>query len=322
MSQRVVRRSALGFALCSVFLLARDAKGLADEVPPVPGRATTEAPIVFLKVETTPVSGGGWKFKFSGKKTSNVELPGGTIFDMTIRSGARDLDSFTLELKHTKLFDAEFESKKIDAFLHGLIVKASIFYEKQPPEVKEFFDKNPVAFPKGSSPWKFSLHEPPINLGTPADIEKQTVEVRKFFEQQLKSLLQADQKLTTEGGKAASKQSFVKNDKFDTESWQIWIEKEVREPIRKVQREISAAKKSARFLSAERDLNKYLKDIGAAVARRSYQKSLDLYRSLGVAEDPRDQAPKDVDAVSKRFRDEDLKKLVDLLCESQQITLK
>ena len=113
---------------------------------------------------------------------------------------------------------------------------------------------------------------------------------------------------------------FQKGGKFDGKSWQTYVEKECRDKIRKLQQEMQAASKSLDMIPQSRDL-KYLSEIVNAVAKRSYDRSVSLYRELGLNPDVSDLSPKDINGTCRSTKLSSLQKTVERLFESQQIDM-
>ena len=69
-----------------------------------------------------------------------------------------------------------------------------------------------------------------------------------------------------------------------------------------------------------RDL-KYLSEIVNAVAKRSYDRSVSLYKDLGMNPEMADLSPKDIDINCRSTKLSNLQKTVERLFESQQIDM-
>jgi len=74
------------------------------------------------------------------------------------------------------------------------------------------------------------------------------------------------------------------------------------------------------MIPQSRDM-KYLVEIVNAVAKRSYDRSISLYRELGLNPDVADMSPKDIDVNCRSTKLSNLQKTVERLFESQQIDM-
>ena len=74
------------------------------------------------------------------------------------------------------------------------------------------------------------------------------------------------------------------------------------------------------FLTKKRNLV-YLRDISTCVAKRSFERSKSLYKELGLSPDAKDFSPEGLDVNSRSAKASYLKKRVEQLCESEEISL-
>lgn len=250
-----------------------------------------EKPIVELtSVKATQKKKDGkdvWSVKVVGKAP---RLPKSTEVEFEVRWRFKALGKFKLELDDSRRFSKEFPVPFINGYVENLALRAYVRPERQPRAVQEELEKRPKEFPPDRVPWVQNFADKKFSCGTEKQVEKQTEDVKKFFEKTIKDLIRLNKDVSSNVKKAMAKEEFFKGDKFDTKKWRDWIEKKNRDPLRKIQKEISAAEKATAYLTQQRNLT-YLRDIAAGVAQNSVKKSAKLYKDLGLSVHPDDQSP-------------------------------
>ncbi len=259
----------------------------------------------------------GWYLRVVGKAP---ELPAGTVIDFVVRWLSKDVDAFTVTLDGSRQIREKFLARKITGPIENLHLRAYIHFAKQPESVRKKLEGNPTRFPMKQNPWTYVFMDQGFKVGTEAQLKKQREEIREFFKASLIVLERIESSFTEAHDQAQEKTRFVKNEQFNADAWQQWQEKEVREPLRRIQAKIRASKNNVVFLPFKRDLG-YLGDIGCCVAKRSVERSKALYREQGLSPDPKDLAPKDLDLNAKRQTVKHLRQRAELLMESQGIDL-
>ena len=251
-----------------------------------------------------------------------MKLPAGAVLDFSLRWRFKDIENFPVTLSGSSRKFKKTFTTKFDTSVHGLFLRAQLYYDKQPKAVKAYIDKHRERFFPGKGPWIYNYGNQRINLGTEADIKKQNQEVKDFFKRHLEAVTALENKLTAQIRLAAKKEAFHQGDKFDAKAWQAWLEKEIRDPIRKLQRENAAARKDLKFLANSRDIEIYLPRVNQIMARRSYENSKKLYQRLGLPVSKEDKLPKDIHTNAKRFKKKDLVKWQQSINDSLELGLK
>lgn len=272
-----------------------------------------------VKVEKTKT---GWEIAIQGKRSADMKLPSGAIIDFALRWRFKNVDHFSIELKGgSRKFKKKFTTHFLTS-VRGLLLRAEIMYSKQPKAVREYIDKHKDDYFPGKGPWVYTYGSHPINLGSEAEVAKQQAAVKAFFKTQLEAVIALESKLRAQIKLAEEKKAFHKDEAFDPKAWQAWIEKDIRDPIRKIQKESLAAQKDLRFLNHSRDLETYLPQVTQIIARRSYENSKALYKTLGLKPDKADLLPKNIHTNAKRYRAKDLVRYLRRINDSQQLGLK
>ena len=168
--------------------------------------------------------------------------------------------------------------------------------------------------------WSVRFQKQNFNLGSDAQIDGQKTRVQSFFRDALKTALAAEKKFTRKRKAMLDKSEFQSGGSFDAVAWQKFAEEEVRDPLRKLQKELRKAEQSLLLLPYKRDFG-YLNDIVNAVARRSYERSRSAYKQLGMSPDPADLSPKDIQTNCPSSKSKYLSKRTKQLCQSQGIEL-
>ncbi len=256
-----------------------------------------------------------WKLTVAGKAT---RLPPGTVVRIEAKYSLITVAEFQLTIDASKRFRTEFEFEHT-GYAKGLFLRTEVDYAKQPTGVQQYMRSKPEEFWLDFTPWPDTFPDHRFDLGEGKDLERQAKEVKGFFEEKIKAVHALEAKLVKEVAAAKNKSSYQKGDKFDESLWQRVMEKEIRDELRKFQKQIAAAKKTLKFYLVERDLN-YLQEIVNTLAGLSLRESKAVHKHFGVPLAESDVAPKDLDInarqkASPRF----LRKRVEQLCESQEL---
>ncbi|MEE2857250.1 MAG: hypothetical protein VX949_07625 [Planctomycetota bacterium] len=298
--------------LLSVFLSAAPLLAQDDSGPPKP-------PPTFIELTSiqTTMKKDAWQMRLVGKAP---DLPAKTVIGFEIRWRTNIVYSFNVELDGTRRIDQIVQLKGLQGSISGLQLRSEIRPRSQPREVQIAMEKEPAKYPVETAPWKQSFWKNKFDLGNAKDIERVSVEAKKFFLTKIRDSLKHQR--TFEDARTASIEGtrFLKGGKFDPKSWQSFCEKDVRDPIRKLQGEIKVASKTLTMLPHSRDL-KYLVEIINAVAKRSFDRSRSLYGELGLSPDSADLSPAKIDINCRSTRLSNLQKTVERLCESQKIEM-
>lgn len=265
--------------------------------------------------------GDHWEIKLDGKRNADMDLPAGTVIDGALRWRFKDIEFFTITLEGSSRKFTQRVETKFGGAIHGLFLRLQIVYIKQPKHVKEFIDKHHDDFFPGKGPWVYTYGTKPIDLGTEAEIENQKKEVKAFFKRHVESTIELEKKLRQQVQLAEEKKIYFDGGSFDTKEWQKWLEKEIRDPIRKLQKERLAAENDVLFLNHSRDVEKYLPEVLRIMARRSYELSKDLYKTLGLPPDKADLTPKDIHTNARKFDASTMLDYMRRLNDSQQLGL-
>ena len=298
----------LSFALVSPSVaLAQD-----DSGPPKP-------PPTFIELTSVKVNKvkDEWQLRLSGKGT---DLPAGTVVDFEIRYRTFVLYDFKITLDGSRRIDEKITLKGLTGAISGAQLRSEIQPTSQSRKVQEAMSKDPKKYPLETAPWKQSFWRRKFDIGSASDIEKAKLSARTFFLTKTREVLSLQRSFEKARTEAVEGQRFQKSGKFDGASWQSYVERDCREKIRELQREIRTASKSLDMIPQSRDL-KYLVEIVNAVAKRSYDRSISLYQELGLNPNVADMSPKDIDVNCRSTKLSSLQKTVERLFESQQIDM-
>lgn len=285
-----------------------------DDPPAIP----VEPPrVIELTAAKATPKGKGWEIEFSGKAG---RAPEGTLVEFDLLFRTNPLRSFEMTIDASRQFREKREFEDLTGFAPDVYLRARIDFYKQPRNVQQEMEKDPEAFDLKRNPWGIIFYDQRVQLGSAEQIENQEKTVRGVFLDALKRALAAEKSFSTARAAAEAGTQFRKDGAFDAKEWQSAVEKDVREPLRVLQGELRAEKRSLRLLAHGRDL-KYLTEIVNAVARRSYERSRSLYEKLGMTPDPADAAPRDIQIDCSQSSSSYLTKTTERLCESQGIDL-
>jgi len=264
--------------------------------------------------------GAGWEIEFSGK---SPKLPEGTIVEFAVLFRSTLLRTFELTVDASRQFREKKPFEDLVGFAPEIFLRAKIDFYRQPRTVQETMEKDPETFDVSRAPWTISFYDQNFSLGTPAQIEAQGRTVREFFVQSLRRALAAEKQLSTAREAAESGTRFRKEGVFDATAWQAFLEKEVRDPLRALQGELRVEKGGLRVISHPRALRDhgYLTEVVNAVARRSYERSRSLYEKLGMAHDPADLSPREIQIDCSKSTSAHLQELTEKICKSQEIPI-
>lgn len=288
-----------------------------------PASASAADPVLeILTVEGVPPKGEeGWKLVINGRKTGAVKLPKDTILDARINWRYKRIETFEIQLTGTQTFKHTHESK-IRSFSPDLYFSVSISYAKQPDAVREFMDKHEKLFSKSEGESLSIPYNKPLPCGgSEEQLEAQNAAVQKFFVDHISTLRRVDRELRDQIKLVKGKTAFHKGGKFDYALWRKWLESSVRDPIRKIQKDIRDAKMQIRFFPRMRDLDSYLYELSRAVARRSIVFEEQMLAEIGADVPAADRIATDIEAVSRKIENQDLKRLIDLLSDSLGVDL-
>ncbi len=276
------------------------------------------SPIEVKKVTAERAKDGTWDIELKIVKNNSVKLPTGTRLRLILRWRYVDLQALNFELPGSRTFEKKFDTN-LTGNARNLFFKLELDLLSQEKSVQEKIKKMDE-YP-GNGPWTCLIDEIPVHLGTEEDLEKQKAGVKEFFKEQILALRSTDKKLGDHLDKVEAGELFQKAGQFDSKSWEIWIEKEIRDPIRAVQTAIKEKKDDLAFLEHQRDLTRYLFELSRAVAKRTYVRSAELYKTLGVEQPAESKKVKNLYAASRKYQVPDLKRYVERICDSQGIKL-
>ncbi len=297
--------------LVAAFLLVGTPAPAQDDIPTPP-----KAIIELTTAKGTPL-GQGWVIEFSGKAPL---LPEGTIVEFALFWGTHSLRTFELTIDGSRRFNEKREFSDLVGFAAEVFLRAKIDFLRQPREIQEKMEKDPESFPIERSPWSSKFYPQRFPLGTPAELDSQNDLVKAFFLDSLNRALAGEKAFSSARVGAEDGSRFQNSGEFDTAAWQHFVEKEVRDPLRALQREQRSEQAGVRIIPHERDF-KYLNEIINAVALRSYERSRSLYQKLGLSPDPGDFSPKEIDIDCKRSNSQYLLTTTERLCKSQNIDI-
>ncbi len=258
-----------------------------------------------------------WQLRLVGKGT---DLPAGTVVDFEIRWRTFILYDFKITLDGSRRIDERIKLEGLTGSISGCQLRSEILPASQSREVQAAMAKDPKKYPIETAPWKQSFWRQKFDIGTAADAEKAKQSARSFFLKRTKEVLALQRAFEKARTEALDGARFQKGGKFDGQSWQRYAEEECREKIREMQKAIQESSKTLDMIPQSRDV-KYLIEIVNAVAKRSYDRSISLYRELGHNPDVADLSPKDIDVTCRSTKLSNLQKTVERLFESQQIDM-
>jgi hypothetical protein len=277
---------------------------------PVPG-------LVELTTASVKPSKGGWELSFVG---TGAKLPKGAVLKWSLQWRMQSLREFTTTLGGNKKIRETIPFEDLQGYAADIFLRLEIDYLAQPREVKEAMDKDPETFLMEQNPWTIRFWDQRFSLGTEAQMEKQKEEARKFFLDTLKGALAAEKKFSQKSTAAESGSDFQKGGAFDSKAWQRFVEKDVRDPLRALQKSLRDKGGHLMLLTESRDLG-YLTEIVNAIALRSYERSRTLYEKLGIIPDSADFSPKEIDVNCSSSKSSYLQKRTQQLCRSQKIDM-
>lgn len=310
-----IRTLTIGILFLAGVSLAALSPGAVDASPDDPPMPPEQ--LVDLTTAKGVRKGDGWEIHFAGKAP---KLPDGTVLDFSLFWRTHPLRSFELTLDGSKRFSEELAFEDLTGFAEDVYLRAKVDFVRQPREVQEAMEKQPDRFDLESSPWSFKFYPQRFSLGSEEELETQNATVQRFFKESLREALSYEKKFSLKKKAAEQKSEFHKDDVFDSAAWQSFVEKEIRDPLRALQEKLRAEGAGLRLLPHLRDFG-YLNEIVNAIARRSYERSRDLYQDLGLSVDPADLSPKDIDINCKSAKGPYLMKTTERLCESQGFPL-
>lgn len=298
----------LGFGLAA----PRVASAQDDGGPPKP-------PPTFIELTSAKVLKvkGEWELRLAGKGT---DLPAGTVIDFEIRYRTFVLYGFKITLDGSRRIDEKVPLKGLSGAISGAQLRSEIKPTSQTRKVQEVMSKDPKKYPLETAPWKQSFWRQKFDIGSASDIENAKKSARSFFLTKTREVLALQRSFEKARTEALNGERFQKSGKFDGASWQSYAERDCREKIRELQRDIRTTSKSLDMIPQSRDL-KYLVEIVNAVAKRSYDRSISLYRELDLNPEVADMSPKDIDVNCRSTNLSSLQKTVERLFESQQIDM-
>ena len=309
-SQKLAFQILMLFIACGSFqgvLVAQDESG--PPKPPPTYIELTSVKVVKVKDD--------WQLRVAGKGT---DLPAGTVIDFQIRWRTFVVFDFKIELDGSRRIDEKIILKNLRGALSGCQLRSEIVPASQSRDVQSAMSKNPKQYPIETAPWKQSFWRQKFDIGSATDIEKAKKNAQSFFLAKTKEVLNFQRAFEKARTEAIDGARFQKGGKFDGASWQSFVERDCREKIRKMQKDIKESSKSLDMIPQSRDM-KYLVEIVNAVAKRSYDRSISLYRELGLNPDVADMSPKDIDVNCRSTKLSNLQKTVERLFESQQIDM-
>ena len=309
-SQKLAFQILMLFIACGSFqgvLVAQDESG--PPKPPPTYIELTSVKVVKVKDD--------WQLRVAGKGT---DLPAGTVIDFQIRWRTFVVFDFKIELDGSRRIDEKIILKHLRGALSGCQLRSEIVPASQSRDVQSAMSKNPKQYPIETAPWKQSFWRQKFDIGDAKALEKAKVVAREFFLVKTKKVLSLQRAFEAAKTEAADGSRFQKSGKFDSKSWQKFCEADIREEIRKLQKDIKTSSKSLDMIPQTRDL-KYLSEIVNAVAKRSYDRSVSLYKDLGMNPEMADLSPKDIDITCRSTKLSNLQKTVERLFESQQIDM-
>jgi hypothetical protein len=298
---------ATGFLFPSA-VVAQDDEGGPPKPPP------TFIELTSVKVSKVKDS---WQLRVAGKGT---DLPAGCVIDFQIRWRTFVIYDFKITLDGSRRIDEKIDLKGLTGAISGAQLRSEIQPSSQSRKVQDAMAKDPKKYPIETAPWKQSFWRQKFDIGSAADVEKAKKTAQAFFLAKTKEVLGLQRAFEKARTEAIDGARFQKSGKFDGASWQSYVERDCREKIRKLQKEIKDSSKSLDMIPQSRDL-KYLVEIVNAVAKRSYDRSISLYRELGLNPDVADMSPKDIDVNCRSTKLSSLQKTVERLFESQQIDM-
>ncbi len=277
----------------------------------------TAPDLVELTTVKAKQSGDGWQIDFSGKAP---KVPAGTVVKIALWWKFQELMSYEITIDGSQRFRESKMFKDLNGFAKAVFLRSEIDFLDQTREIQALMEKDSETWPMAKNPWSWRYYDQRFNLGTDAQLAEQARRARQFFLDAVKEALSADQKVTRQRKAVEGGTAFQKNGTFDSAAWQKWLEAEVRDPIRELQERMRTEKHRLWLLPHGRDFT-YLSEVVNAVARRSFERSRDLYQKLGMSADSADLAPKNININCKRSNSKYLNQRVKQLCQSQEIDL-
>ena len=258
-----------------------------------------------------------WQLRVAGKAT---DLPAGCVIDFQIRWRTFVLYDFKITLDGSRRIDEKIDLKGLVGSISGAQLRSEVQPSSQSRAVQDVMSKDKKKYPIEAAPWKQSFWRQKFDIGSATDIEKAKKNAQSFFLAKTKEVLNLQRAFEKARTEAIDGARFQKGGKFDGPSWQSFVERDCREKIREMQKDIKESSKSLDMIPQSRDL-KYLVEIVNAVAKRSYDRSISMYREMGLNPDVADMSPKDIDVNCRSTKLSSLQKTVERLFESQQIDM-
>ncbi len=278
-----------------------------------------EPPVELLKLTSISASpkGKGWEVEFSG---AAPKLPPGSVIDFSLWWRTYKLQEFRVTLSGTGKFREKRAFEEMTGFAQGVSLKAAINFLGQSRSVKEAMEKDPVTFNLERNPWTVRFQKQSFGLGTEQQLEGQSLEAQNVFRDSLKTALRVEKLFSSKRSEAIGGTAFQSGGTFAPKEWQTFAEKEVRDPLRELQKTLRDTENSLLMLPYKRDFG-YLTDIVNAVSLRSFERSRSLYGKLGIKPDSSDFSPRDINVSCQSSKSTFLTKRTKQLCKSQKIEL-
>ncbi|MFN0058862.1 MAG: hypothetical protein ACKVX7_10440 [Planctomycetota bacterium] len=263
---------------------------LSTAVPAFARQEEEQAKFLTIDNVAAQPESSGAVIKVSG---ANLKLPSGAKVEFQVLWRSQEIGRYFVTIEGAK-FTAEFKvpKEKIPATEDRCYFLTLVRLDEQKAAVKSELEKDKVSFPPGLNPWSLYHKEKSFSLAAAEFIAAENKFMREYFQSRAERLGELFTKFETALENARNKKEYTKNDALDEKKWRGWIDKEMLEPLRALQKEIAESKAIGRFRPHRSSLE-LLRELTCAVAQLITQQSVALYKEKSLEPNPIDLKPQD-----------------------------
>lgn len=238
-------------------------------------------------------------------KASAPKLPVGCKVEFLLTWRYQTIERYVVTVPANQRFDEEFKVDSYTPSPEKYVFRTQLIEPKdQPRAVRKAMEDDPETFPPGAVPWTEFQTEHEFTLGTEAEIRAERERIQTWFKEHYTNLAKLDGMVADAVKAVQAKTDYVDGKgEFQEKKWRKMMDDEVLAELKKLQDTIREGLKgqNAELLSYRRTLAD-LRELVNSVAFRVTDKSIELYKELGVDVSEADEKHEGVETTVRGYK--------------------
>ena len=256
------------------------------------------------------------KKHFLDVKAKTPKLPVDCKVQFILTWNYQRVQIHVVKVPSSKRIEESFEIKDYAPSPTHYVMRTQLLEpHEQPRKVKNEMAQDVKTFPPGAVPWAEHHDDKKFLIGTPEEIAEAVEKIQGWFKERWRALAGLDRKVSDAAKAVDAGEEYVNGKgEFEAKKWRDMMDKEVLTPIREYQEDFEAGLMGKKMeMLAYRMALADLREFSRAIALRTTQKSVKLYKAQGLEPAEEDLEPEGVSTNVRGFKRKRLPKSKDLL---------